>query len=938
MDFPRRTNMTATGSTKKSVFVSYAVNDQDPFSWLERLQLQLKPLEKRYDFDVWDDGKIQTGQNWRKEIEKALERAVAAILLVGPAFLASKFIREIELPYILRRAQKHGMPLLILVTQYCNIANSDLADFQFFKPEHRPLVPLEALSVAEQNSRLQAFSVAILHAIEGSPVSVPGVLHDMTMNDETPVDEFNKIRHNLPIKPVNVVGREADINLILESLETSERAIILASGFGGVGKSTVARMVAWHYIENQGPFDFIAWVDSRQYRSGSLVENVTYQFVLDSIARAANPASEIIAIGDPEIKAARIRELLSNVRSLLIIDNYEALLAKPEEEEKVSNFIESLPINSLDTKGAPFIRVLVTTRVVSPNLSRMPVFNKRLESLSFEDSLEMMTSSPDAPSLTQQQWRRVWEILQGLPKYIQVAIEQLKVMTFEGWEAKFTQIQWQPNKPDDFFYDLFDFSWRNPIIISDDLKKILISMTYFVGHARSDALQQTSGLPKNRFWDALPARYIASYLELVREQSGQEFYSLHPLMFAYCQAAVSSDEFQEFCAQANLRFIKYFLNLTKEAERARSPNLLDDEVQNILVATKIAKKENQWESLINFHKSVAGFLRRRGSWEDYCEITEYAIEACHVLDREVLLAERLIFDLAWYYLRLEDISTAQKLISDGLELFNKHGNLPGIAQAKRHQGKAALLEGLDEKYLPNQAAGMCFARAERLYKESLAIREQLQNQGMEQSLAIADMKLDLGRLYWLQGLKLEQDARSNRIDVPLENALIRYELAESISLEALSEFEQMPLTDTTKARISKAWGNRGNAIKAIAAYMAANKEWDSASRFADFARECYEKNLSLGKELSKKDEIAHALGGLAEVDMIVISWTEKSDARRAILSDARVFAQKACRLYEELAGPRSHLTSGSAGSMKTRDEIRMAYLIDTIDQLVDRQP
>jgi hypothetical protein len=91
MVFPRRTNVTAEEITKKSFFLSYAINGQDPVSWLERLQLQLKPLEKRYDLDVWDDGKIQTGQNWRKEIEKTLEHAVAAILLVGLAFLASKF-------------------------------------------------------------------------------------------------------------------------------------------------------------------------------------------------------------------------------------------------------------------------------------------------------------------------------------------------------------------------------------------------------------------------------------------------------------------------------------------------------------------------------------------------------------------------------------------------------------------------------------------------------------------------------------------------------------------------------------------------------------------------------------------------------------------------------------------------------------------------------
>ena len=47
--------MTATEINKKIIFLSYAIDDQEPGHWLKRLQVQLEPLKNRYNFDVWDE-------------------------------------------------------------------------------------------------------------------------------------------------------------------------------------------------------------------------------------------------------------------------------------------------------------------------------------------------------------------------------------------------------------------------------------------------------------------------------------------------------------------------------------------------------------------------------------------------------------------------------------------------------------------------------------------------------------------------------------------------------------------------------------------------------------------------------------------------------------------------------------------------------------------
>jgi hypothetical protein len=83
---------------RDQVFISYAHEDQ---AWVQELTKVLSPAIRNKKIDVWYDAKINKGEKWRYAIGTAMNKARAGVLLVSPNFLASDFINDHELPFLL---------------------------------------------------------------------------------------------------------------------------------------------------------------------------------------------------------------------------------------------------------------------------------------------------------------------------------------------------------------------------------------------------------------------------------------------------------------------------------------------------------------------------------------------------------------------------------------------------------------------------------------------------------------------------------------------------------------------------------------------------------------------------------------------------------------------------------------------------------------------
>src|ERR1700736_4617780 len=97
-----------TKSSRSLVFISYSHKDARAF---ESLLTYLKPLSSRGLLNCWSDRNIKPGEKWNEEIERSLENAKVAVLLVSPNFLASEFIFNRELPALLAKSVNRSLKI-----------------------------------------------------------------------------------------------------------------------------------------------------------------------------------------------------------------------------------------------------------------------------------------------------------------------------------------------------------------------------------------------------------------------------------------------------------------------------------------------------------------------------------------------------------------------------------------------------------------------------------------------------------------------------------------------------------------------------------------------------------------------------------------------------------------------------------------------------------
>jgi hypothetical protein len=142
------------------VFLSYSHHDA---SFLARLHVHLRPLQKQGHIDAWVDTRIQAGDRWTDEITMALQTARIAILLVSADYLASDFIVDDELPPLLAKAESHGTRILPVILKPCRFTRD--RHLSVFQAVNDPSKPISLLPEAEQELVFDKVAQAVEQAM-----------------------------------------------------------------------------------------------------------------------------------------------------------------------------------------------------------------------------------------------------------------------------------------------------------------------------------------------------------------------------------------------------------------------------------------------------------------------------------------------------------------------------------------------------------------------------------------------------------------------------------------------------------------------------------------------------------------------------------------------------------------------------------------------------
>jgi len=118
------------------MFIGYSHKDD---RWRDTLQSNLEILSREGSIDIWYDQRLVPGDEWDDTIKQKLSEAKIVLFLVSTPFLASKYIREVELPMAMERHKAKKARIIPVIVSACSWKRTPLTDLQALPNGAKPL-------------------------------------------------------------------------------------------------------------------------------------------------------------------------------------------------------------------------------------------------------------------------------------------------------------------------------------------------------------------------------------------------------------------------------------------------------------------------------------------------------------------------------------------------------------------------------------------------------------------------------------------------------------------------------------------------------------------------------------------------------------------------------------------------------------------------------
>ena len=351
-------------------------------------------------------------------------------------------------------------------------------------------------------------------------------------------------QNNLPVQPNPIIGREKEIDELLNLLSVPQNRLITLHGFGGSGKTRLA-------IE-------IGLLDSSAFADGVWLVALAPLNSPDQLLTSTTSALGF-TFGSPENQKQQLFNYLSGKKLLLIFDNLEHLL--PDAKF----FIEDILQNT------SHIRMLVTSR---QPLNSAWEWVYPLRGLAYqENELAIKGKRPAAAELFLQHLRRggqqvgekeaacagqVSRLVNGLPLALLLAASWGRALGCDQIVQEIKQgigfLTTRQVKLDDrhnSMQTVFDYSWR---LLSANEKTVLQTLSVFRGGFTRSACAKLSG--------ANLAGIASLVDQSLVERVTNDRYQIHELLRQYLQSRLKEAGDEKEARDAHLA---YFSKLAEQA-------------------------------------------------------------------------------------------------------------------------------------------------------------------------------------------------------------------------------------------------------------------------------------------------------------------------------------------------------------------------------------
>ncbi len=303
------------------VFISYSHKDE---AWKDRLVTHLNVLAKQGMLEIWDDRKINAGDDWKPQIEQAIESSGVAVMLISADFLTSDFILNEEVPKLLELRQKKGMKVIPLIVRPCDWTEvAWLGKIQARPVDGRPLSGGNENQIETDLTALtKEINKIINHSIgtgsSGKPLSAPPLNIPISLE-------------KLPVTTTPLIGRDKELVQLDTAWADPHTNILCFVALGGVGKSALVnewlnRMDAENFRGAERVYGWSFYSqgtrEDRQVSADSFLKDALTWFDDEACALSNKSSFD---------KGRRLAELIREKRTLLILDGLEPMQYPPGE-------------------------------------------------------------------------------------------------------------------------------------------------------------------------------------------------------------------------------------------------------------------------------------------------------------------------------------------------------------------------------------------------------------------------------------------------------------------------------------------------------------------------------------------------------------------------------------------------------------------------------